>query len=244
MKTVHLLLSLSTVLAITVGTYIFLLDSEPSYHYTHDNRPAPAEPTMPSTINGSSNTQNITNKSEINNESSTSSLNNVINELSSVKDQLASMKSQLHEIVVFMNETKTRNKIVNSSAGRENREIDGIEQTQKNFNEQPKYIDELFEKQKADTMDMVWSVHAGDVLYDVFTSEDVKGVVLHDIECRASVCKVTVQHEESSNYANLQKNIPNSVLETFSKMTISTADEDLEDSMQVIYFAREDSMSE
>lgn len=61
---------------------------------------------------------------------------------------------------------------------------------------------------EAETVDSAWSVSTADRIRDVFTGDALAGASLQDIDCRATLCRVEVQHRDEAKLREFQRLFP------------------------------------
>lgn len=61
---------------------------------------------------------------------------------------------------------------------------------------------------EAETVDSAWSGSTADLIREVFAADELAGASLQDIDCRATLCRVEVQHRDEAKLRKFQHLFP------------------------------------
>lgn len=71
---------------------------------------------------------------------------------------------------------------------------------------------------EAETMDSAWSGSTADRIRDAFTGDELAGASLQDIDCRATLCRVEVQHRDEAKLRKFQHLFPFKVSQVLPRL--------------------------
>lgn len=88
-------------------------------------------------------------------------------------------------------------------------------------------------------VDASWSTEASDAIEQTFDSEELAGASLVDLECRSTLCRVEVLHDDSEQLTEFQLLFPNKIGHILPQLTLDHVEEGDSSTSTVIYLARD-----
>ena len=92
---------------------------------------------------------------------------------------------------------------------------------------------------EAETADSAWSGRTAGRILEIFTGEKLGGAALQDIDCRATLCRVEVQHRDEAKLREFQHLFPFKVAQVLPRLMMHRMDNADGSITTYLYLARE-----
>lgn len=90
-----------------------------------------------------------------------------------------------------------------------------------------------------DPLDRSWSIQVSEQITQAFASEELAGISLDDVECRSTLCRVEVMHDDPMRRDEFEIWFPFKVAQFLPRLVMRRVDNDDGSSSTVVYTARQ-----
>lgn len=87
--------------------------------------------------------------------------------------------------------------------------------------------------------DAEWSLSAAELIREVLASKDFEGTSVYDVQCRSSLCRIEVEHDDPRKLADFQMHFPMRVASLLPRTAMHRVEGDNGSSRTIVYLARE-----
>jgi len=87
--------------------------------------------------------------------------------------------------------------------------------------------------------DAEWSYSAADLIREVLASKEFEGTSLYGLECRSTLCKLEVGHDDRRKRTEFEMRFPMRVASLLPRVTMNLIEDDGGSSRTIVYLARE-----